>query len=450
MPSVGEHTVPKGPSRTLARLRGRTVGRARQRASRSERGAPRAGHPGAARVHWLDELGNPIHWDGLHTVLHAVEPAAAGGDARRCAGRSRRGYRIAFDLVDEGTCWFSEVGNLAPELGVVVQPRIERALRRSAATRRREGARRAGGALGPGRGRGGRAARARVRRRGTGRGASSTHTRRLRAGRRLIGAQRGSGAGAAGAGAVGAGRWPRPAFAYPLVCPSIVRGVGVEWQTRSPSSPRWCSREARSGAVALRRTHRHRAALAHRCHLISVSLPRLNGQVPRACGAYPRKRVTYETYLRPAPGLGASRRTLARLRGRYRQGRSARPCARRARERGAPPLVAPPGAARVSLAGRARQPDPLGRPPHRAAAPGRAWRPARGDARPARADPAGELSHRLRPRRRGHLLVQRGGQPRAGARGRRTAADRARACGGRRRRGDREGSSRSRRSRSWI
>jgi hypothetical protein len=135
MPLVGEHTVPKGPLavRWLA----------------CEVGTVKAGAHGHARValenggllgwtsprvriayHWLDELGNPIHWDGLHTHLpHAVGPGAqleATLDLRGPIPPGR--YRIAFDLVDEGTCWFSEVGNLAPELEVTVLPRIERSL----------------------------------------------------------------------------------------------------------------------------------------------------------------------------------------------------------------------------------------------------------------------------------------------------------------------------------
>jgi len=135
MPLVGEHVVPKGPLavRWLA----------------CEIGTIRAGARGSARValenegllawsnprirlayHWLDELGNAIDWDGLHTVLpHPVEPGGkleATLDVRGPLPPGR--YRIAFDLVDEGTCWFSEVGNLAPELEAAVQPRIERRL----------------------------------------------------------------------------------------------------------------------------------------------------------------------------------------------------------------------------------------------------------------------------------------------------------------------------------
>jgi hypothetical protein len=135
MPLVGEHTVPKGPLavRWLA----------------CEAGTIRAGAHGSARValenagalaweqprirlayHWLDALGNPLHWDGLHThVPHAVPPGGQLEATLEVRGPIPPGrYRIAFDIVDEGTCWFSEVGNLAPELELQVQPRIERRL----------------------------------------------------------------------------------------------------------------------------------------------------------------------------------------------------------------------------------------------------------------------------------------------------------------------------------
>ena len=136
MPSVGEHTVPKGPLavRWLACEVGTVKAGARghARVALENAGLLALVAPPRMRLayHWLDELGNPIHWDGLHT--RAAAPGRAGGPARGDARPARPippgSYRIAFDLVDEGTCWFSEVGNLAPELERVVQPRIERAL----------------------------------------------------------------------------------------------------------------------------------------------------------------------------------------------------------------------------------------------------------------------------------------------------------------------------------
>ncbi|MDX6504071.1 MAG: hypothetical protein QOE29_1196 [Gaiellaceae bacterium] len=135
MPLVGEHAVPKGPLavRWLACEVGtiRAGARGHARVALENAGLLGWSHPRVRLAyHWLDELGNPILWDGLHTLLpHPVEPHGqleATLDLRGPIPPGR--YRIAFDLVDEGTCWFSEVGNLAPELEVTVQPRIERAL----------------------------------------------------------------------------------------------------------------------------------------------------------------------------------------------------------------------------------------------------------------------------------------------------------------------------------
>ena len=76
--------------------------------------------------HWLDELGNPIVWDGLWTALpHAVP---AGGrvevdiDVRGPIPPGR--YRLAFDLVADERYWLSELGNTALAREVAVQPRI--------------------------------------------------------------------------------------------------------------------------------------------------------------------------------------------------------------------------------------------------------------------------------------------------------------------------------------
>jgi hypothetical protein len=80
--------------------------------------------------HWLDELGNPIVWDGLRTPF--PQPVAAGervrADLRVRAPIPPGRYRLAFDLVDEGRAWFAELGNAAPELEAEVLPRIERRL----------------------------------------------------------------------------------------------------------------------------------------------------------------------------------------------------------------------------------------------------------------------------------------------------------------------------------
>ena len=79
-----------------------------------------------ASYHWLDTLGNAIVWGGMFTPLPRV---LAPGERERLAVRVAAPmppgrYRLAFDLVAEGRAWFSEVGN--PPLGVDVNvtPRI--------------------------------------------------------------------------------------------------------------------------------------------------------------------------------------------------------------------------------------------------------------------------------------------------------------------------------------
>jgi hypothetical protein len=78
--------------------------------------------------HFLDELGNPIVWDGLWTRLPGtVEPGRrveAEVHVRAPVGPGR--YRLTFDLVADDRFWFSEVGNPQPDVPADVQPRISR------------------------------------------------------------------------------------------------------------------------------------------------------------------------------------------------------------------------------------------------------------------------------------------------------------------------------------
>ena len=73
--------------------------------------------------HWLDERGNPITWDGIRT------PVAAAPGERHEVDAALRGpippgrYRLAFDLVDENRYWLAEVGNFSPTLDIDVAPR---------------------------------------------------------------------------------------------------------------------------------------------------------------------------------------------------------------------------------------------------------------------------------------------------------------------------------------
>jgi hypothetical protein len=76
--------------------------------------------------HWLDQLGNPIVWDGYRTPIEC-EPGAGVEFRVPLRGPVPPGpYRLAFDLVDEAHLWFSEVGGAQLAVDATVGPRIER------------------------------------------------------------------------------------------------------------------------------------------------------------------------------------------------------------------------------------------------------------------------------------------------------------------------------------
>jgi hypothetical protein len=80
-----------------------------------------------ASYHWLDELGNPIVWDGVRTAL--PRPVAPGEQVTVelpvRAPIPPGHYRFALDLVAEHRAWFAEVGPGGPETEVEVGPRVE-------------------------------------------------------------------------------------------------------------------------------------------------------------------------------------------------------------------------------------------------------------------------------------------------------------------------------------
>ena len=191
--------------------------------------------------HWLDELGNPIVWDGLWTALPHEVPAGGRAETElTLRGPIPPGrYRLALDLVAEDRYWFSEVGNAALERDVDVRPRI---------------ARRALAACGAD-------------------PASLAHLEEpvvaadeaeavayLAPGvvpasdwsRRMLDAHEEGYAAVGGSVDAGGGllrRPPRelapyapgsgriPAFAHPLVCPSLVRGIEPEWEDEVAGLP---------------------------------------------------------------------------------------------------------------------------------------------------------------------------------------------------------------------
>jgi hypothetical protein len=138
MRAAADHPVPSGPlavrwlSYDPGRPRAGALGTARLQLENA--GSVAWPPTGERRVclgyHWLDELGNPIVWDGLWTAL----PREVAPGERVEAELSVRGpvppgrYRLSFDLVAEDRYWFSELGNAPLETTVPVEPRIRRAL----------------------------------------------------------------------------------------------------------------------------------------------------------------------------------------------------------------------------------------------------------------------------------------------------------------------------------
>ena len=134
MERVGEHPVPVGPlavrwlgyelpelragSEAPARVAFRNDGTATWR-SRGESGVQLS-------YHWLDDRGNAIIWDGPRVAFE--RPVAPGErievETLLRAPQPPGSYRLAFDLVEEFRFWFAEVGSSPLELAVQVAPRI--------------------------------------------------------------------------------------------------------------------------------------------------------------------------------------------------------------------------------------------------------------------------------------------------------------------------------------
>jgi hypothetical protein len=73
--------------------------------------------------HWLDERGNPIVWDGIRQPV-STKPGERVERTLEVRGPIPPGlYKLAFDLVDEHRFWLAELGNFTPTLDVDVEPR---------------------------------------------------------------------------------------------------------------------------------------------------------------------------------------------------------------------------------------------------------------------------------------------------------------------------------------
>ena len=129
MEPVGEHPIPAGPLavRWLAweleapqagtlvggRVALENAGSAHWRSPARDRGIKLA-------YHWLDERGNPIVWDGLRHDVEAAPGQRLELDVQVRAPIPPGRYRLAFDLVDEGRFWFAELGGTTLEREVAV------------------------------------------------------------------------------------------------------------------------------------------------------------------------------------------------------------------------------------------------------------------------------------------------------------------------------------------
>jgi hypothetical protein len=73
--------------------------------------------------HWLDDRGNPIVWDGIRHAISAMPGERVQRDLQLRGPIPPGRYRLAFDLVDEHRFWLAELGNFTPELDVDVVQR---------------------------------------------------------------------------------------------------------------------------------------------------------------------------------------------------------------------------------------------------------------------------------------------------------------------------------------
>jgi hypothetical protein len=127
MQAVPAHEVPAGPLgvRWLAyEVDPQQAGALGSARVRLENAGEAAWRELLAAYHWLDELGNPIVWDGLRTAVPTLAPGETAELELRVRGPMPPGrYRLAFDLVLEHRWWLSEIGNEMLTSEVEVGPR---------------------------------------------------------------------------------------------------------------------------------------------------------------------------------------------------------------------------------------------------------------------------------------------------------------------------------------
>ena len=135
MEAVGEHHIPAGP--LAVRWLGYRLPEFRAGAAATAEVLLRNAGTATWRTrrdvgvklsyHWLDDRGNAIVWDGPRVDFGG--PVAPGDEVEVAltirAPQPPGRYRLAFDLVEELRFWFAEVGSSPLELDAEVLPRIE-------------------------------------------------------------------------------------------------------------------------------------------------------------------------------------------------------------------------------------------------------------------------------------------------------------------------------------
>jgi hypothetical protein len=130
--TIAQHPVPAGPlavrwlAYELHDVQAGALTRARV-ALQNEGTAPWRGLN--LSYHWLDDRGNPILWDGLRAHVEAAPGERVEGELEIRGPIPSGRYRLALDLVDEHRFWLAELGNFAPEIAVDVTPRDAAAAR---------------------------------------------------------------------------------------------------------------------------------------------------------------------------------------------------------------------------------------------------------------------------------------------------------------------------------
>jgi hypothetical protein len=122
----GEHPVPAGPLavRWLAHELGPVQAGALAHARVViENAGTAAWRDLNVSYHWLDDRGNPIVWDGIRYAVSSTPGERIERELEVRGPIPPGRYRLAFDLVDEHRFWLAELGNFTPELEVAVIPR---------------------------------------------------------------------------------------------------------------------------------------------------------------------------------------------------------------------------------------------------------------------------------------------------------------------------------------